>query len=161
MVQPGNLWSAEAEAGYGDHHARAGAGARAQEEPAAAFIVEPIQGEGGIVVPQAGYLKSAWELCHRNGVLFVAGEVQTGFGRTGRMFGVDHEGVEPDIMALARALGGGVAPIGTCIATGRVWQRAYGSRDTCMLHDSTFGGNALAFTGASADPSGFRGCARR
>ncbi len=119
-----------------------------RKEPTAAFIVEPIQGEGGIVVPPDGYLGSAWELCHRHGALFVADEVQTGFGRTGRMFGVDHEGVEPDIMALAKSLGGGVAPIGACIATDRVWRRAYGSRDTCMLHDSTFGGNALACAAA-------------
>jgi putrescine aminotransferase len=116
--------------------------------PAAAFVVEPIQGEGGIVVPPAGYLRSARDLCHRHGALFIADEVQTGFGRTGRMFGVDHEGVVPDIMALAKSLGGGIAPIGACIATDEVWRRAYGSRDTCMLHDSTFGGNALACAAA-------------
>lgn len=119
-----------------------------RRKPAAAFIVEPIQGEGGIVVPPEGYLREALDLCHKHGTLLIADEIQTGFGRTGRMFGVDHEGVVPDIMALAKSLGGGVAPIGACIATDEVWHRAYGSRDTCMLHDSTFGGNALACAAA-------------
>jgi putrescine aminotransferase len=119
-----------------------------QRLPAAAFIVEPIQGEGGIVVPPDGYLRGALDLCHQHGALVIADEVQTGFGRTGRMFAVDHEDVVPDIMALAKSLGGGVAPVGACIATSEVWERAYGSRDTCMLHDSTFGGNALACAAA-------------
>jgi putrescine aminotransferase len=119
-----------------------------QRKQTAAFIVEPIQGEGGIVVPRPGYLRDASDLCHRHGALFIADEVQTGFGRTGRMFAVDHEDVVPDIMALAKSLGGGVAPIGACIATDEVWERAYGTRDTCMLHDSTFGGNALACAAA-------------
>jgi len=119
-----------------------------QRKPTAALVVEPIQGEGGIVVPPDGYLRGALDLCHLHGALFIADEVQTGFGRTGRMFAVDHEDVVPDIMALAKSLGGGVAPIGACIATSEVWERAYGSRDTCMLHDSTFGGNALACAAA-------------
>ncbi len=110
----------------------------------AAFIVEPIQGEGGVVVPPDGYLKAARELCTRYGALLIADEIQTGFGRTGHMFGCDHEGVAPDIMSVSKSLGGGLIPIGACISTQDVWERAYGSLDRALLHTSTFGGNTMA-----------------
>ena len=110
----------------------------------AAFIVEPIQGEGGIIVPPQGYLREAQRLCHDTGTLLVLDEVQTGLGRTGYLFAAEHDGVEPDVMVLAKSLGGGIMPIGACIATDEIWQRAYGSRERCLLHTSTFGGNTRA-----------------
>ena len=111
---------------------------------AAAFIVEPIQGEAGVVVPPDGYLKAARELCTRYGALLIADEIQTGLGRTGDMFACGHDGVVPDIMCLAKSLGGGVMPIGACISTEEVWDRAYGGLDRALLHTSTFGGNTRA-----------------
>jgi len=96
------------------------------------------------VVPPDGYLKAAEEACHRHGSLFIADEIQTGFGRTGDLFAVEHDGAEPDIMVLAKALGGGVMPAAAFISTAAVWNAAYGTRDTCLLHTSTFGGNTRA-----------------
>ena len=110
----------------------------------AAFIVEPVQGEGGIITPPDGYLKAAEELCHANGALLIADEIQTGFGRTGFQFGVDHDGAMPDIMCTAKALGGGVMPLGAYTASDAVWERGYGTQDACVLHTSTFGGNTRA-----------------
>ena len=107
----------------------------------AAFILEPIQGEGGIIVPPDGYLAAVRALCDKYGVLMIADEVQTGIGRTGKWFGVDHEGVTPDIMALAKALGGGIMPIGSFTATPEVWT---GLIESPFLHTSTFGGNQMA-----------------
>ena len=107
----------------------------------AAFILEPIQGEGGIIVPPDGYLTAVRALCDKYGVLMIADEVQTGIGRTGKWFGVDHEGVTPDIMALAKALGGGIMPIGSFTATPEVWA---GLIESPFLHTSTFGGNQMA-----------------
>ena len=107
----------------------------------AAFILEPIQGEGGIIVPPDGYLAAVRALCDKYGVLLIADEVQTGIGRTGKWFGVDHEGVTPDIMALAKALGGGIMPIGSFTATPEVWA---GLIESPFLHTSTFGGNQMA-----------------
>ncbi len=107
----------------------------------AAVILEPIQGEGGIIVPPDGYLPAARALCDKYGVLMIADEVQTGIGRTGKWFGVDHEGVTPDIMALAKALGGGIMPIGSFTATPEVWA---GLIESPFLHTSTFGGNQMA-----------------
>lgn len=117
---------------------------------AAAFIVEPIQGEGGINVPSPGYLMEAKRLCAKYGTLFIADEIQTGLGRTGKMFACEHEGVEPDILCLAKSLGGGVIPVGAYIATDTAWKKAYGSLDRALLHTSTFGGNAWACAAALA-----------
>ena len=111
---------------------------------AAAFIVEPIQGEGGIIVPQEGYLRLVRDLCNRYDTLLIADEVQTGFGRTGKMFACQHEEVVPDIMCMAKSLGGGVMPIGATITNKEVWKKAFGTMERCMLHTSTFGGNTLA-----------------
>lgn len=110
-------------------------------EETAAVILEPIQGEGGIIVPPAGYLRQVKELCEAKGALFIADEVQTGIGRTGKWFGVDHDDVKPDLMACAKALGGGVMPIGAIIGTPKAWQ---GLVEAPFLHTSTFGGNQMA-----------------
>ena len=111
------------------------------DEETAAVILEPVQGEGGIIVPPDGYLRAVREICNAKGALFIADEVQTGLGRTGEWFGVDHEGVTPDLMACAKALGGGVMPIGAIIGTPEAWQ---GLIEAPFLHTSTFGGNQLA-----------------
>jgi putrescine aminotransferase len=110
----------------------------------AAFIVEPVQGEAGIIVPPEGYLKAAEEACHAHGALLILDEIQTGFGRTGTMFAAEHDGAVPDIMTTAKSLGGGVMPLGAYTATAPIWDAGYGSTDTCLLHTSTFGGNARA-----------------
>lgn len=111
------------------------------DEETAAVILEPIQGEGGIIIPPAGYMHQVKELCEAKGALLIADEVQTGIGRTGAWFGVNHENVKPDLMACAKALGGGVMPIGAIIGTPRAWQ---GLIEAPFLHTSTFGGNQLA-----------------
>jgi len=105
----------------------------------AAFLVEPIQGEGGIVVPPPGYLARARELCHKHGALLVLDEVQTGLGRTGRLFACEEEGVLPDVMVLAKALGGGLFPIGAMLCTEDVYNEEFANK-----HSSTFAGNTLA-----------------
>ena len=110
----------------------------------AAFIVEPIQGEGGVMVPPEGYLAKAREICSRYGTLLVVDEIQTGFGRTGKLFACEHENVTPDILCLAKSLGGGVMPIGATVTTPEVWDKAYGSMEKALLHTSTFGGNTRA-----------------
>jgi putrescine aminotransferase len=115
---------------------------------AAAFIVEPVQCEGGVIVPPDGYLRGVRELCTKHGALFIADEVQTGLGRTGYMWGVDHDGVAPDILTAAKGLSGGVVPIGATIAKTDVWMHAFG--DSPLLHTSTFGGNPLACTAGLA-----------
>ncbi len=105
----------------------------------AAFLVEPIQGEAGVYVPEDGYLKKAFDLCKKNNVLFIADEVQTGIARTGKLLACDHEGVRPDILILGKALSGGVFPVSAVLAD-----------DDIMLcikpgeHGSTFGGNPIA-----------------
>ncbi|MCC6947390.1 MAG: aspartate aminotransferase family protein [Bradyrhizobiaceae bacterium] len=109
-----------------------------------AIIVEPIQGEGGVRVPQAGFLKALRELCDDKGLLLVLDEVQTGIGRTGKFFAYEWAGIEPDILAAAKGLGGGF-PIGACLAKA---EAAKGM--TAGTHGSTFGGNPLATTVAGA-----------
>jgi ornithine--oxo-acid transaminase len=110
-----------------------------QGDKIAGFLVEPIQGEAGVYVPEDGYLKKTYELCKANNVLFIADEVQTGIARTGKMLACDHEGVKPDILILGKALSGGVLPVSAVLAN-----------DDIMLcikpgeHGSTFGGFPLA-----------------
>jgi putrescine aminotransferase len=117
-------------------------------DEAACFIVEPIQGEGGINVPPSGYLTRARELCDRAGALLVADEVQTGLGRCGVMFACEFDGVVPDVMTLAKGLSGGVIPIGAVVARPAAWNAAYGKAP--LLHTSTFGGGELACVAAMA-----------
>lgn len=105
----------------------------------AALIIEPIQGEGGIVEPPPGFLRAAQELCRQHGVLFVLDEIQTGLGRTGSLFACEAEGVTPDVMVLAKALGGGLFPIGAMLCTEEVYTEEF-----AMKHSSTFAGNTLA-----------------
>ncbi|MFW5436690.1 ornithine--oxo-acid transaminase [Paenibacillus apiarius] len=105
----------------------------------AAFLVEPIQGENGIVIPPDGYLRQAFEICKRHNVLFMADEIQTGFGRTGRRFACDREHIVPDIYIMGKALGGGVLPISAIAAD----EEILGVLEPGS-HGSTFGGNPLA-----------------
>ncbi|MCF7619884.1 ornithine--oxo-acid transaminase [Bacillus sonorensis] len=105
----------------------------------AAFLLEPIQGEAGIVIPPEGFLKQAAEICKENNVLFIADEIQSGLGRTGKMFACDWEEVDPDMYILGKALGGGVFPI-SCIAANRDVLGVFNPGS----HGSTFGGNPLA-----------------
>lgn len=119
-------------------------------ERPAAFIVEPIQGEGGVIIPPDGYLRVARELCTRYGVVMIVDEVQTGFGRTGTLFACEAEGVVPDVLCLSKSLGGGVMPIGAFITTPALWQKAFGGVERSRLHTSTFGGNTRAAAAALA-----------
>ena len=114
--------------------------ARALEDNTiAAFIVEPIQGEAGVVVPDEGYLMKAYELCKMSNVLFVADEVQTGLGRTGKLLACDHEEVRPDMVILGKALSGGVLPVSAVLADDYIMMNIKPGE-----HGSTYGGNPLA-----------------
>ena len=110
-----------------------------QDPDVAGFLLEPIQGEAGVFVPDEGYLKKAYELCKSKNVLFIADEVQTGIARTGRLLACDHEGVHPDILVLGKAMSGGMMPVSCVLAN-----------DDIMLcikpgeHGSTYGGNPIA-----------------
>ncbi|MCL5289554.1 MAG: aspartate aminotransferase family protein [Bacillota bacterium] len=115
---------------------------------AAAFIVEPLQGEGGIIEPPPGYLAKAKKLCAQYGTLMIADEVQTGFGRTGTFFACESEDLVPDILCLAKSLGGGVMPMGAYITGDEIWRKAYGTMEKALLHTSTFGGNTAACAAA-------------
>jgi ornithine--oxo-acid transaminase len=110
----------------------------------AAFIVEPIQAEGGIRVPAPEYLKAAQALCRRYGTLLVLDEVQTGMGRTGEFLAAHGFGVEPDMVVLAKALSGGLVPVGAVLATAAVSNSVFSSLQRAFVHASTFGENALA-----------------
>ena len=112
-----------------------------------AVVVEPIQGEGGVILPPQGYLPAVRQLCDEFGALLILDEVQTGMGRTGKMFACEHENVQPDILCLAKALGGGVMPIGATVATEEVFSVLF---DNPFLHTTTFGGNPLACAAALA-----------
>jgi len=120
---------------YGDIHALAAA----INENTAAFLVEPIQGEGGIIVPPQGYLKAAEQLCREHNVLLIADEIQTGLGRTGKMLACEHDDVHPDGLILGKALGGGILPVSMFLARRDVME-VFKPGD----HGSTFGGNPLA-----------------
>ena len=117
---------------------------RARHDETVAVIVEPIQGEGGVVMPAPDYLKRLREFCDRNKMLLILDEVQVGMGRTGRFFAYEHAGIKPDIVTLAKALGGGL-PIGAMIA-----QPEIASSFTPGSHGSTFGGNPVACAAAGA-----------
>ncbi|MGO0061440.1 putrescine aminotransferase [Brevibacillus fluminis] len=117
-------------------------------ETVAGVIVEPIQGEGGINIPPDHYLPRLREICDKYECLLIVDEVQTGMGRTGTMFGVDHWGVVPDIMTLGKALGGGVMPIAAMVAKKKWWAKM--EENPFLLGSSTFGGNPLCCAGAIA-----------
>ncbi|HMJ13144.1 MAG TPA: aminotransferase class III-fold pyridoxal phosphate-dependent enzyme, partial [Polyangiaceae bacterium] len=106
--------------------------------PALAVIVEPIQCGGGVVVPAPGYLRQLRQLCDEFAALLIVDEVQTGFGRTGKLFAFEHDDIVPDIVTLSKALGGGKAAVAACVSRRKVFQRAYGSTDDCTLHNATF-----------------------
>jgi ornithine--oxo-acid transaminase len=110
----------------------------------AAFIVEPIQSEAGIRIPPAGYLQGAETLCRRTGTLFVLDEVQTGMFRTGPFLAGHHYGVKPDIVVLAKALSGGLVPVGATLMTNAVYERVYSSLRRAIVHTSTFSENSLS-----------------
>ncbi|MFE0455287.1 ornithine--oxo-acid transaminase [Streptomyces sp. NPDC058914] len=111
----------------------------AVDETTAAVLIEPIQGEAGVVIPDDGYLAGVRELTHRAGCLFVADEIQSGLGRTGRTLAVEHEGVVPDVLLLGKALGGGIVPVSAVVARREVLGVLRPGE-----HGSTFGGNPLA-----------------
>jgi len=110
-----------------------------KDENVCAFLVEPIQGEAGVMVPDAGYLMKAYELCKSKNVLFIADEVQTGLCRTGKLLACDHENVRPDVLILGKALSGGVMPISAVLADDEIMLTIKPGQ-----HGSTFGGNPLA-----------------
>ncbi len=105
----------------------------------AGFLVEPIQGEAGVFVPDEGYIKKSYDLCKKHNVLFIADEVQTGIARTGKLLACDHEGVRPDILILGKALSGGVMPVSAVLADDEIMLTILPGE-----HGSTFGGNPLA-----------------
>ncbi len=109
-----------------------------------AFLVEPIQGEGGIIIPPEGYLKRVRELCTKHNVLLMLDEVQTGLARTGKMFAFEHEGVKPDVLILGKALGGGLLPVSACVGTREVMSMLKPGE-----HGSTFGGMPLSMAVAN------------
>lgn len=110
----------------------------------AAFIVEPIQGENGVKLPPDGYLKEVENICRKHGTLFIADEVQTGLGRTGYLFACERDNAEPDIMTLAKSIGGGYYPLGCTISRREVWNSVYGSLSNSLLHTSTLQHNSIA-----------------
>jgi ornithine--oxo-acid transaminase len=120
---------------YGD----AEAFEKAIDKNTIAFLVEPIQGEGGVVIPPAGYLKKCAELCKKNNVLFIADEIQTGLGRTGKLFAHQHENVKPDMVIIGKALSGGCYPVSAVLSNKEILG-VFNPGD----HGSTFGGNPLA-----------------
>ncbi len=131
---------------YGD---LAAATKQLEGRTACAIILEPIQAEGGIVVPPPGYLAGLRKLCDDTGTLLIFDEVQTGVGRTGKWFGHQHDGVEPDVMTLAKGLGGGV-PIGAVACSEKAAQGLAALAGGAVPHASTFGGNALACAAVNA-----------
>jgi len=114
-----------------------------QKKDVAAFFFEPIQGKG-VYVPNDDYLPKAQELCKKYGTLFVADEIQTGFGRTGKWFAYQHWNLSPDIICVAKALSGGVVPVGAIIAHEDVTKKVFSRMDRCVVHSSTFGQNNAA-----------------
>ena len=126
-------------------YADAGAIEKAIRKDTAAVILEPVQGEGGVIIPPDDYWPRVREVCSKHDVLLIADEVQTGLGRTGALFGVNHWNVVPDILCLAKALSGGVVPCGSFTTTDEIYASFHGNP---MWHSSTFGNNPLAATAA-------------
>jgi ornithine--oxo-acid transaminase len=118
-------------------------------EDVAVFIVEPIQGKG-VNLPPSGYLEGAQEICRRYGTLFCVDEVQTGFGRTGKMFAFEHWGLEPDLVPVAKSLSGGYVPVGALLMSRAVHEAVYDSMEHAVAHGSTFAPNELAMVAGLA-----------
>ncbi|MBI4585020.1 MAG: aspartate aminotransferase family protein [Planctomycetes bacterium] len=115
----------------------------------AGFIIEPIQGKGVHVAPDE-YLRSAAELCRKHGALFIVDEVQTGLGRSGKLFAFQYSGVEPDMVVISKALSGGYVPVGAVITRGDVHEKVFSSMDRCVVHSSTFSQGAMAMAAGLA-----------
>lgn len=115
----------------------------------AALLVEPIQGKG-VHMPPPGWLKAAHELLKQHGALLICDEVQSGIGRTGRFFAYEYEDVQPDIVTVAKALSGGFVPVGATLAKEWIFEKVYSSMDRVLVHDSTFGSNAMAMAAGLA-----------
>jgi len=115
----------------------------------AAFIVEPVQGRT-VRLPPPGYLQAAQSLCHRYGTLFVVDEIQTGLGRTGEWFALDHDRLEPDFVLLGKALSGGYMPVAAMVTTRGIYNKAVGTLERCYVHQSTFGRNRLSMAAGLA-----------
>jgi acetylornithine/succinyldiaminopimelate/putrescine aminotransferase len=127
---------------YGDIAAFRKAVKRNGPNNIAAVFIEPVQGEAGVIIPPSGYLKEIGEICHRNGIVVVADEIQTGLGRCGEWFASIADGLEPDIVALAKPLGGGLVASGATIARKEIYGKML-SGMSCKRHSNTFGGNSL------------------
>lgn len=117
--------------------------AKLKQGDVAAFISEPVQGKG-VNIPSDGYFQKAQELCHKYGALFIMDEVQTGLGRTGKMFAFQHWNLDPDIITMAKALSGGYVPCAAFVTTREIHQSSFSSLDKCVIHSTTFGRNNLA-----------------
>jgi acetylornithine/succinyldiaminopimelate/putrescine aminotransferase len=109
----------------------------------AAFVIEPVQGKG-VNYPRGDFFVRAQELCRKHGTLFICDEIQTGLGRTGKMFGFEHWNLEPDIITLAKTLSGGYVPCGAIVARREIYQKTFSRMDRCVVHSTTFGRNNLA-----------------
>ena len=120
-----------------------------RREDVAVFLVEPIQGKG-VRLPPAGYLEAAQELCRRYGTLFCVDEVQTGFGRTGKLFAFEHWGLEPDLVPVAKSLSGGYVPVGGLLMSRAVHEAVFDSMENALSHGSTFAPNELAMAAGLA-----------
>jgi ornithine--oxo-acid transaminase len=120
-----------------------------KQEDVALFVVEPVQGKG-VNLPAPGYLEGAQELCRRYGTYFVLDEVQTGFGRTGKMFALEHWGLEPDIVTVSKSLSGGYIPVGACLMSKEVYDSVFDSLEHAVSHGSTFAPNDLAMAAGLA-----------
>src|SRR5207244_1146282 len=118
-------------------------------EDVAVFLVEPVQGKG-VVLPEPGYLEEAQALCRRYGTLFCVDEVQTGLGRTGRLFAFEHSGLDPDLVTVAKSLSGGYVPVGALLMSKAVYDGVFDSLEHSVSHGSTFAPNDLAMAAGIA-----------
>jgi acetylornithine/succinyldiaminopimelate/putrescine aminotransferase len=123
--------------------------AQLRKRDVAAFIVEPVQGRA-VALPSDGYLQAAQELCRRYGTLLVADEIQTGLGRTGKWFALEHWGLEPDVVLVGKALSGGYMPVAAMVTTREIFQRAVGTMERSYVHQSTYGRNRLSMAAGLA-----------
>jgi len=123
--------------------------AELKKEDVAAFVLEPVQGKG-VFIAEDDYLRQARELCSRHGTALAFDEVQTGFGRTGRMFSLEHSGVEPDILIISKALSAGLVPVGAVLTKRSIYDGVFDSLDHCVVHSSTFGQGAYAMAAGIA-----------